>query len=124
MALELSSTERSFMNPLNPLRPEGCSAELSAQPVRALGIDPRTSNATVAEVVWRPSDADIHAAQQGGFITSPDDSLPFFQKLLPLAETRQLISRRADPHFMPAQPSSAPAAPGNKLDFFYPNQFL
>ena len=47
------------MTPIDLLRPEGCSADLPAQPVRVLGIDLGTTNSTVAEIVWQPSQPDV-----------------------------------------------------------------
>ncbi len=47
------------MKPLDLLRPEGCSADLPTHPVRVLGIDLGTTNSTVAEIVWQPSQPDV-----------------------------------------------------------------
>ena len=47
------------MDPLGLLRPAGCAVELPTQPVRALGIDLGTTNSTVAETIWRPTDQAI-----------------------------------------------------------------
>lgn len=47
------------MKPLDLLRPEGCSADLPTHPVRVLGIDLGTTNSTVAEIVWQPSQSDV-----------------------------------------------------------------
>src|SRR5687768_16398732 len=49
------------MQPLDLLRPAGCTAELPKQPVRVLGIDLGTTNSTVAEILWQPSQPDIIA---------------------------------------------------------------
>jgi hypothetical protein len=47
------------MNPFDLLRPDGCDVTLPTHPVRALGIDLGTTNSTIAEIVWRPSQSDV-----------------------------------------------------------------
>jgi molecular chaperone DnaK (HSP70) len=47
------------MKAIDLLRPEGCSAELPTRPMRVLGIDLGTTNSTVAEIVWQPSQTDV-----------------------------------------------------------------
>ncbi len=47
------------MTPLDLLRPDGVSTQLPTRPVRALGIDLGTTNSTVAEVVWQPSQTGV-----------------------------------------------------------------
>jgi len=42
------------MDSIALLRPEGCSLELPAHPLRVLGVDLGTTNSTIAEIVWRP----------------------------------------------------------------------
>src|SRR5215510_7899908 len=44
------------MNSLDLLRPEGSVMQLPSTPIRVLGIDLGTTNSTIAELVWDPSD--------------------------------------------------------------------
>jgi len=58
------------------------------------------------------------AAKWAYFSTTVDDSLPLFQKLLPLEQTRQLTVRRGDQAGTPKPgPVAAPTTSDNKLDF-------
>jgi superfamily I DNA/RNA helicase len=58
------------------------------------------------------------AAKWAYFSTTLDDSLPLFQKLLPLEQTRQLTVRRGEQAGTSKPgPATAPPTPDNKLDF-------
>jgi superfamily I DNA/RNA helicase len=58
------------------------------------------------------------AAKWAYFSTTLDDSLPLFQKLLPLEQTRQLTVRRGDQVAAAKQASpTVPVTPDNNLDF-------
>ena len=62
--------------------------------------------------------AITRAAKWAYFSTMRDDSLPLFQKLLPLEQTRQLTVRLGNQAGTPKPgPDTAPTAPDNNLDF-------
>jgi molecular chaperone DnaK len=46
------------LGPLELIKPNGGSVVLPTQPVRVLGIDLGTTNCTVAEIIWQPSQAE------------------------------------------------------------------
>ena len=46
------------MGSLTLIRPEDSSVVLPTQPLRVLGIDLGTTNSTVAEIIWQPSQAE------------------------------------------------------------------
>ena len=47
------------MESLALLRPEGCTVAPPTHPVRVLGIDLGTTNSTVAEILWQPSQQEV-----------------------------------------------------------------
>jgi molecular chaperone DnaK len=58
-ALQISTSRGdNSMGSLALITPEDCSVVLPTQPVRVLGIDLGTTNSTVAEIVWQPSQAE------------------------------------------------------------------
>lgn len=57
--MKKNESDTSSVGSLALLKPEGCTLDVPPQPVRALGIDLGTTNSTVAEIVWQPSQKEI-----------------------------------------------------------------